>query len=149
MSPRAWLSTLVIALVFWGIFLGSLWAAGAFGSCRTHRCWHRVSVRRHERWLRVHRPWVWRWEHLKEWEREWARCVAHWETFGVPWSRKATVDTGNHYQGATQWLTSTWHMAGGSGEPKYHSLHEQLVRTVWWAHRKSPRQWSTSARCGW
>jgi hypothetical protein len=63
--------------------------------------------------------------------------------------RQGARGTGNGYYGSTQWLTSTWHSAGGSGLPTEHTLYEQLVRTVWWAHiAGGAAQWSTSRYCG-
>jgi hypothetical protein len=47
MSLRGWAYTIALSLTFWALFFGSLFAAGALGRCRTHKCWHRVSVARH------------------------------------------------------------------------------------------------------
>jgi hypothetical protein len=138
---------LVACLACW-VACGLL-AERALGTCRSHACWQRLHERRVEHWLRSERPWLWQWRRLAAWERSWVRCVANAETRGFPWRVKATVATGNGYYGSTQWLPATWHAAGGSGLPTQHSLHEQLVRTVWWAHRAGPGQWSTSAGCGW
>lgn len=142
------LLTLALALLFIACFLGPLFAARAFANCQTHRCWKRVHDRRAQHWLKVHRPWVYAWRHLSAWERSWAHCIAGHETRGIPWNRKALTNTGNGYYGSTQWLPSTWHAAGGSGLPTQHSLHEQLVRTVRWAHIAGSSQWSTSRTCG-
>jgi hypothetical protein len=145
---RSFLLTLALGLVFVVCFLGPLFLARAFADCHSHACWKRIHDRRAEHWLRTHRPWLYAWRHLSRGERSWAHCIATYETYGIPWSEKAATDTGNGYQGSTQWLVSTWHAAGGSGEPKYASLHEQLVRTVRWAHRAGSSQWSTSRTCG-
>lgn len=123
-------------------------AVPAHAKCRTHKCWQRVHHARANHWLHVHRPWVYAWRHLTRHERSWARCIASYETRGIPWSHKASTDTGNGYTGSTQWLASTWHMAGGTGLASQHSLHEQLVRTVRWAHVAGSSQWSTSRWCG-
>lgn len=146
MNPRRFL--IVLLCLFAGD--GLVHAETAAGRCRTDACWKRVHHARAARWCHRHASCVWRhrWRALPAWERAWARCVASLETRGVPWALKAAVDTGNGYYGATQWLAATWHAAGGSGLPTQHTLSEQLVRTVWWARRESPRQWSTSARCG-
>lgn len=125
-----------------------LFAPQSAAKCRTHRCFQRVHQHRAQHWLREHRPWVYAWRHLTDWERTWARCIANHETRGIPWRLKAYTDTGNGYLGSTQWLVSTWHNAGGSGLPTQHSLHEQLVRTVRWAHVAGSAQWSTSSICG-
>lgn len=144
----AWIAAFAVCVTFWLIFFGSLFAVGAFAHCRTHRCWHRVSVHRHAHWLHMHRPWIYAWRHLTAWERTWARCIANHETRGIPWSRKRYVATGNGYYGSVQFLPSTWHAAGGTGLPTQHTLYEQLVRTVRWAHAAGSSQWSTSKACG-
>lgn len=131
----------------------SLSVRQAAAGCQTHACWQRVHAERvWDQCVDRHGAswctWRNRFRALPAWERAWARCVASWETRGTPWRLKATVATGNGYYGSTQWLPATWHAAGGSGLPTQHTLSEQLVRTVWWARRESPRQWSTSARCG-
>lgn len=148
MSLRCALNTLILSLLFWAILLGSLFAAGALAKCRTHSCFQHVHEHRAQHWLKEHRPWVYAWRHLSTWERSWAHCIADHETRGIPWSRKRYTATGNGYYGATQWLPATWHSAGGSGLPTQHTLHEQLVRTVRWAHTAGSSQWSTSQVCG-
>lgn len=135
-----------VALLVLGIHLPV--AEAHVAHCHTRKCDRRVHAKRAAHWLRAHRPWIYAWRHLSAAERSWVRCIASWETRGTPWRAKASVDTGNGYQGSTQWLVSTWHMAGGSGQPKNHSLHEQLVRTVRWAHTAGSSQWSTSRYCG-
>lgn len=146
MSLRGYLFAALFSILLW---MGVLaFAVKASAACQTHRCWHRVHVKRADNWLQRHRPWVYAWRHLSAWERSWARCIASYETRGIPWNRKAAVATGNGYYGSTQWLPSTWHMAGGSGLPTQHRLEQQLVRTVRWAHKAGSSQWSTSRICG-
>lgn len=57
MSLRSLALTFLLALTFAACFLGPLFAAKAFASCHSHRCWHRVSVKRHVRaaWRYYHR----------------------------------------------------------------------------------------------
>lgn len=50
MSWRGWLVTAVLALALYAIAFGCLFAVGAFGKCRTHKCWQRVHTARAERW---------------------------------------------------------------------------------------------------
>lgn len=147
---RSILLTLALAVAFVICFLGPLFLAKAFGhahGCHSRACDRRIHEKHRRHWKRLH-IWEYLWHHLSGHERSWARCIASYETRGIPWSQKAATDTGNGYEGSTQWLVSTWHMAGGSGEPKYHSLDEQLVRTVRWAHVAGSSQWSTSRYCG-
>lgn len=150
MSLRVLLIVGVLSLVFWVLLLWFV-VAGALAhveGCHTTRCDRRVHAKRAQAWLKRERPWIWAWRHLTEHERAWARCIANYETRGIPWSRKRYTATGNGYYGSTQWLPSTWRAAGGSGLPIEHTLHEQLVRTVRWAHRAGSSQWSTSRWCG-
>lgn len=122
------------------------------GHCHTPACWRRVSERRHRGFWRhrfARRPAAW---------RRWARCIATFETWGTPWRKKASVDTGNGYYGSTQWLLSTALAAGFHPKPsRSHptgatvtrtTLYEQLDRTVTWAQRAGKSQWSTSRSCG-
>lgn len=131
MSLRQAIVALALFAAFMACFLGPLFAA-----------------RRAQHWLKTHRPWIYAWRHLSEPERSWARCIASHETRGIPWRLKARTNTGNGYGGSTQWLPSTWHAAGGHGDVWDASLHEQLVRTVRWAHVAGSSQWSTSRYCG-
>jgi hypothetical protein len=118
--------------------------------CHSRACDRRQHAKRAAHWCRTHAVCLWRhrWNNLPSGERSWARCIADHETRGYPWSVKARVATGNGYYGSTQWLPATWHSAGGSGLPTDHTLYEQLVRTVWWAHIAGSSQWSTSRYCG-
>ena len=146
---RTWLAVVVCAIaLFLPMVLLCALAHAHVPGCRSRACDRRVHQHRVRHWLRTHRPWVLAWQRLSAHERQWARCIASYETRGIPWAHKATVETGNGYYGSTQWLPSTWHSAGGSGLPTQHSLHEQLVRTVRWAHVAGSSQWSTSRICG-
>lgn len=147
---RTFLATLALALTFWLIFLGSLFAVHAFGhvkGCHSRACDRRIAHKRRVHWRHTH-PWLYAWHRLSAHERAWARCIANVETRGIPWAEKATVDTHNNYYGAVQFLAATWHAAGGTGLPTQHSLDEQLVRSVRWAHTAGSSQWSSSRTCG-
>jgi hypothetical protein len=126
----------------------ALLVSGAEAKCHSRGCWKRVHAARASHWLRVHRPWIYAWRHLTPHERSWAHCIADYETRGIPWNRKAQTNTGNGYYGSTQFLASTARSAGFKSRPDHVTLHEQLVRTVWWAHRAGSSQWSTSQWCG-
>lgn len=53
-----------------------------------------------------------------------------------------TTNTGNGYFGAFQWLLSTWHAAGGTGNPVDHSYTEQKAVAMHWATVANPyTQW--------
>ena len=112
------------------------------GHCHTPKCWHRVSERRHREF------WHRRFLKLSKIDRAWAKCIAYYETFGTPWSRKASVNTGNGYYGSTQFSYSTAMAAGFKKRPDLVSLDEQLYRTVKWAHKAGKSQWSTARNCG-
>jgi hypothetical protein len=114
--------------------------------CRTKACDRRIHEKRRAHWKGRH-IWEYRWHHLRAADRAWARCIAHWETFGIPWGRKATVvGTGGHL-GAMQFDPGTAVSAGFTRTVTRTTLHEQLVRAVWWRNRTSPSQWSTSYHC--
>lgn len=112
------------------------------GHCRTHACWQRVSERRHREF------WHHRFLSLSPGDRAWARCIAHYETYGTPWSRKASVNTGNGYYGAVQFSMPTARAAGFHRRPDLTTLDEQLYRAVKWRNRAGSSQWSTSRYCG-
>jgi hypothetical protein len=109
--------------------------------CQTHACWQRVSERRHRGF------WHRRFLALSAADRAWSRCIAYFETFGVPWRLKASVNTGNGYYGAVQFRFSTAIAAGFHRRPGLTTLDEQLVRAVRWRNRAGASQWSTSRRC--
>jgi hypothetical protein len=136
--------TVTSTLLVWSL-LSSL-ALGHVPGCRTKACDRRIHEKRRAHWIRTH-IWEHRWHHLSVGDRAWARCIAHWETFGTPWHRKARVNTGNGYQGAVQFSAPTAHAAGFIRPVAQTSLHEQLVRAVWWRNRAGASQWSTSGRC--
>lgn len=144
MSRRQLLATVAIVIAYWVIFFGSLWVVGAFASCTTHGCWHRVSVRRHETWLRAHRPWLWEFRRLPAGARAWTRCVSWAE------SRDHRVTAGAHHS-YFQWTLSTWYSAGGHGAPEAAGWHQQAVRAWRWHVRVPNGQWPATGeggRCG-
>lgn len=112
------------------------------GHCHTHACWQRVSERRHGEYWHRH------FEAMSSADRGWVRCIAYYETFGVPWSRKASVNTGNGYYGAVQFSYPTAMAAGFHKRPDLTTLDEQLVRAVRWRNVAGASQWSTSRYCG-
>lgn len=62
-----------------------------------------------------------------------ARC----ESGGDP-----ATNTGNGFYGAFQFVLSTWHAAGGTGNPVDHSYSEQKQIAMSWAQRSNPyTQW--------
>lgn len=54
------------------------------------------------------------------------------------------------YSGGMQFLTSTWHAAGGTGEPYEWSVREQVYRAYvrWHADGDSWAEWGTRRVCG-
>lgn len=127
-------------------------AAIARGDCRSHACWHRVHAER--AWdvcVRRHGgnfcTWRKRYRALPEVERRWVRCIAYWETYGTPWSKKSRVVGTWGHLGSTQFDPDTAIKAGFTRRVTSTTLYEQLVRSVWWAHETSRSQWSTAWRC--
>lgn len=116
--------------------------AAHIARCQTHRCWSRVSKRRHAQYW--HRLFL----RLSSSDRGWVRCIASLETKGVPWKRKAAVNTGNGYYGAVQFSLPTSRSAGFRRRPDFTTLDEQLVRAVRWRNKAGASQWSTARYCG-
>lgn len=81
-------------------------------------------------------PWRARFEALSAADQTWARRIGQCESGNNP-----RINTGNGFEGAMQWVRSTWYAAGGSGSPVNASLHEQYVRAVKWRNRTSTMQW--------
>lgn len=151
MSARAWLSTLIVCLAFWGVFIGSLWAVGAFAhvkGCHSTACDRRVHKKRAARWCRTHSVCVWkhRWLAIPPYGRRWTSCVSRLESN----NRRIARDSG--FLSYFQWTSSTWHNAGGYGNPEYAATwYEQAVRAWFW-HLSHPHgQWPNTGengRCG-
>lgn len=97
--------------------------------------------RRHEelhRWRAEH-PWLLRWRNLAQWERDWANSTADCETGGTMNPR--IVSPSGVYRGLMQFDFSTWHLAGGSGDPINATGNEQKVRAVYWMRKKGTSPW--------
>ena len=143
MSARAALATLLIALAFCAVLLGSLLAAGALGKCQTRRCWSRVHEHRRQHWLHMHRPWEYAWRHLPAAGRHWTRCVS-------------TSESGNHriarasgFLSYFQWTSSTWHATGAHGNPEFSaSWYQQAVRAWHWHLSHPSGQWPNTGERG-
>ena len=133
-----------VCALLWMLFFSLLSDNSAHASCRTHRCWSRVSVRRHNTWLRENRPWVWRFRKLPAKAQHWGRCVSAAE------SRNHRYTAGPHHS-FFQWNLSTWRSAGGQGWPESASWYEQAVRAWHWHVRHPWGQWPRTGeggRCG-
>lgn len=148
MSPRTFAWMLAVGLVF----LSLLAIRDAEARCHTRACHKRVHAKRvwdvcvdrhGGNWC----TWRNRFRRLPAYEQSWVRCIAHFETFGIPWKHKARTNTGNGYYGSTQFLASTARAAGFKSRPDQVTLYEQLVRSVHWAHAAGRSQWSTNGRC--
>jgi hypothetical protein len=87
------------------------------------------------RWQRRHH-WQAEFEALSEADQQWAISTGACESGNV-----ASTDTGNGFQGAFQWVQSTWEAAGGSGSPADASWYEQAVRAVRWRDIAGAGQW--------
>ena len=84
------------------------------------------------------------WRPTLEWQRE-AACIRFHESRG-DWS----INTGNGYYGAYQFLLSTWESVGGRGYPNRAVPREQSYRAwrVWLRDGRSWREWGTAGVCG-
>ena len=144
MTLRAWIATGTCALAFWGLMLGSLFAAGAFGACRhSHSCWKRVHAKRAHRWCLRHDICIWRHRWLAEepsW-RAWLRSTAWCES-----RNRAHISTGNGYYGLVQFDYGTWHEAGGHGFPHQATWYEQAVRAIELVKRVGTGRWPVCGR---
>lgn len=109
--------------------------------CHSRACDRRIHVKRQHHWIRTH-IWQHRWHHLTRHERSWARCISVHESGNRRVARESA-----HWS-YFQWALSTWHAAGGSGNPENVEWFEQAVRAVHWAHRAGSSQWTTSSTCG-
>jgi hypothetical protein len=85
-----------------------------------------------------------RWRPSLSWRRA-AACV-RWHESRSQW----TINTGNGYYGAYQFLLSTWRSVGGRGYPNRAVPREQSYRAwrVWLRDGHSWREWGTASSCG-
>lgn len=119
----------LIAVAFFVAFLGPLFAVGAFAKCSTHKCWARVSAKRHAHfWPRkLHaQPQGW---------QAWA-----WSTSGCESNHRRVARESGFYS-YFQWTLQTWHVAGGRGNPEQHSYEEQAVKAIRYARRYGTGAW--------
>lgn len=103
---RVWLLCLGVCVCFWLlIVLGTIRVAEA--RCRTHKCWHRVSVRRHEDWA---------WRHYRAHPMPYCTWAYESGTWGSPWrpSRYRAKNPSSTAGGKFQILDRTWYAFGGS-----------------------------------
>jgi hypothetical protein len=109
-------------------------ASPAESKCRTHRCWARVSEKRHAHyWVkRFHRfPVFWqRWAHGTSW------CEARHNPY---------TNTGNGFYGGFQYTLQTAHVAGFRRRPDLTTWYEQGVRSIRYAMAHGTGAWP---RCG-
>jgi hypothetical protein len=114
-------------------------AQGHVKGCHSRKCDRRVSEKRHRNY------WVNRWKALPYGARRWTRCVSTHESG----NRRIARESG--FLSYFQWVGSTWHMAGGSGNPETHSWYEQAVKAWPWHVSHPYGQWPNTGergRCG-
>lgn len=108
----------------------SLLPSAVTAKCHTHKCWARVSEKRHEHyWVKRFRafPMYWqRWAHATSW------CEAR---------HRANTNTGNGFYGAFQYTLQTAWVAGFRRRPDLTTWHEQGVRSVRYAMRYGTGAW--------
>lgn len=108
----------------------------------SHRAAIRRSWKKAKRAYKEHRaymlmdPWEREWDKLSADDQAWAIDTGECESGNDP-----TTDTGNGFEGAFQWVRSTWYAAGGSGSPVDASWYEQAVRAVRWRNIAGDEQW--------
>lgn len=127
---RYWLAVFAIGLAFWLAFLGSLFAAGAFAACQTHKCWARVSQKRHQHF------WVHRFNAQPSYWRSWA-----WLTGNCESRNRANTNTGNGFYGAFQFTLQTAWAAGFHRRPDLTTWHEQALRSIRYAQAHGTSAW--------
>ena len=104
--------------------------------CHSRACDHRISAKRHRTF------WIRRWQALPAGARYWTRCVSGKESG----NRRVARESG--FYSYFQWTLTTWHSAGGSGNPESHSWHEQALKAWRW-HRSHPYgQWPNTGERG-
>jgi hypothetical protein len=113
--------------------------------CHTTACDRRIHEKRRAHWKRTH-IWQYRWNHLGAAGRYWTRCVSFRE------SGNRRIARASGFLSYFQWTLSTWHSAGGSGNPEYSAgWHEQAVRAWRWHLSHPTGQWPNTGergRCG-
>jgi len=99
------------------------------------------ATHRHARGLwewRKSYPQVWsiRYDRLAEYDKAWAVSTSSCEAGMNP-----STYTGNGYEGAFQFLNSTWRAAGGTGHAHQTTWHHQAVIAVNWRNVAGAGQW--------
>jgi hypothetical protein len=105
--------------------------------CNTWACVQRVNRKR--AW-RARNYWKRQFYRLSAWDQAWARRISTCESG----NRQVAREGG--FLSYFQWVLSTWHMAGGSGNPENVGWYEQAVRAVRWRNRTSTMQWPACSR---
>lgn len=114
-------------------------AEGHVPGCHTTACDRRISAKRHRTY------WIRRWRALPSYARHWTRCVSFRE------SGNRRIARASGFLSYFQWVASTWHAAGGSGNPETHSWHEQALKAWRWHLSHPYGQWPNTGeggRCG-
>lgn len=100
-----------------------------------------MHVKRQHHWAK-HHYWLWRWHHLGRAGQNWTRCVSFHE------SGNRRIARASGFLSYFQWVASTWHSAGGSGNPETHGWYEQADKAWWW-HLSHPHgQWPNTGENG-
>jgi len=116
--------------------------------CRTKACERRVAakkawnlcVKRHGGELCT---WRNRWRRLSPTARYWTRCVSARESG----NRRVARESG--HLSYFQWVLSTWHAAGGEGNPEVSATwYEQAVRAWRWHLSHPTGQWPNTGEGG-
>lgn len=94
------------------------------------------------RWRKNYKHvWPIRFNRLSSYDKRWATSIGNCESGNNP-----RTNTGNGFEGAMQWVRSTWYRAGGSGSPVNASIHEQWVRAVRWRNIAGTMQWPACSK---
>jgi hypothetical protein len=124
----AWISVLAVSILCWLLIIAALFAAGAFGKCRTSACWKRVHDKRALAWLKRERPAVYWWRGMHPDWKAWARSTGSCES-----GNRAHIATGNGFYGAFQFVPSTWYSAQRYAPPALRT--RRMAHTVRWEHQ--------------
>lgn len=140
---RTWLAIFVLVPLFWAcIFVFAAKAAAHVPGCHSRVCDQRIHQKRRLHWQHTH-PWLYAWHHLSAGGRYWARCVSRNE------SNNHRIARASGFLSYFQWTSSTWHDAGGSGNPEFSaSWYEQAVRAWHWHLSHPSGQWPNTGERG-
>lgn len=113
--------------------------------CHTRACDRRIHHKRAHRWC-VRTPycvWKHRFKALPPEGKRWARCVSFHE------SRNHRIARASGFLSYFQWVGSTWHAAGGHGNPEVSATwYEQAVRAWFWHLSHPTGQWPRTGENG-